>query len=144
VRVERERPVLDARHRQPTGFVSDVRAGDTGHALETLCELLSRTAAVRVQQYGGLGAFATVSLRGAPPSQLSVYLDGVPLTSAAGTIVNFSDIPVTAVDRLGFRLRIRSGERLHGVRIAFPREVTTAAESRSVLIEMLAQVRAAT
>ena len=51
---------------------------------------------------------------------------------------------MTAVDRLGFRLRIRSGERLHGVRIAFPREVTTAAESRSVLIEMLAQVRAAT
>jgi heme oxygenase (biliverdin-IX-beta and delta-forming) len=48
-----------------------------------------------------------------------------------------------AVDRLGFRLRIRSGERLHGVRIAFPREVRTAGESRSVLIEMLAQARAA-
>jgi heme oxygenase (biliverdin-IX-beta and delta-forming) len=46
-----------------------------------------------------------------------------------------------AVDRLGFRLRIRSGERLHGVRIPFPREVTTAAESRTVLIEMLAQAR---
>jgi len=27
-----------------------------------------------------------------------------------------------AVDRLGFRLRIRSGERLTDVRIAFPRE----------------------
>jgi len=50
---------------------------------------------------------------------------------------------MTAVDRLGFRLRIRSGERLHGVRIAFPREVRTAADSRSVLIEMLAQARAA-
>ena len=47
-----------------------------------------------------------------------------------------------AVDRLGFRLRIRSGERLHGVRIAFPREVRTAAESRTVLIEMLDQTRA--
>ena len=50
---------------------------------------------------------------------------------------------MTAVDRLGFRLRLRSGERLHGVRIAFPREVRTAADSRSVLIEMLAQARAA-
>jgi putative heme iron utilization protein len=49
---------------------------------------------------------------------------------------------MTAVDRLGFRLRIRSGERLHGVRIAFPREVRTAGESRTVLIEMLAQARA--
>ena len=49
---------------------------------------------------------------------------------------------MTAVDRLGFRLRIRSGERLHGARIAFPREVRTAADSRTVLIEMLAQARA--
>jgi heme oxygenase (biliverdin-IX-beta and delta-forming) len=46
-----------------------------------------------------------------------------------------------AVDRLGFRLRIRTGERLHGVRIAFPREVRTASESRTVLIEMLDQAR---
>jgi heme iron utilization protein len=49
---------------------------------------------------------------------------------------------MTAVDRLGFRLRIRSGERLHGVRIAFPREVRSAGESRTVLIEMLTQARA--
>jgi heme iron utilization protein len=49
---------------------------------------------------------------------------------------------MVAIDRLGFRLRIRSGERLHGVRIAFPREVRTAGESRSVLIEMLTQARA--
>jgi putative heme iron utilization protein len=47
-----------------------------------------------------------------------------------------------AIDRLGFRLRIRSGDRLHGVRIAFPREVRTADESRTVLIEMLARARA--
>jgi heme oxygenase (biliverdin-IX-beta and delta-forming) len=46
-----------------------------------------------------------------------------------------------AVDRLGFRLRLRSGDRLHAVRIAFPREVRSAAESRTVLIEMLAQAR---
>ena len=30
---------------------------------------------------------------------------------------------ITAVDRLGFHLRMRSGERVHGRRIAFPREV---------------------
>jgi heme iron utilization protein len=48
-----------------------------------------------------------------------------------------------AVDRLGFRLRLRSGDRLHAVRIAFPREIRSAAESRTVLIEMLAQTRSA-
>jgi len=48
---------------------------------------------------------------------------------------------MVAVDRLGFRLRLRSGERLHAVRIAFPREVRSAGESRAVLIEMLGQAR---
>ena len=45
--------------------------------------LLATAAGVRIVQYGGLGAFSTVSLRGAPPGQVSVYLDGAPLTSAA-------------------------------------------------------------
>ena len=46
-----------------------------------------------------------------------------------------------AIDRLGFRMRLRSGERLQAVRIAFPRELRSAADSRTVLIEMLDQAR---
>jgi len=46
-----------------------------------------------------------------------------------------------SVDRLGFRVRIRSGERLHGARIAFPHEVATADECRAVLIEMIGRAR---
>ena len=99
-RVDSERAVRDARHRQPTAFVSDLAAGSTGHALETLPELLGRSAAVRIQQYGGLGSFATVSLRGAPAGQVSVYIDGVPLTSAAGSVVYINDLPVTSIERL--------------------------------------------
>jgi len=49
---------------------------------------------------------------------------------------------MVAVDRLGFKLRLRSGERLSSVRIAFPREVSTAAQSRDVLIAMLKEARA--
>src|SRR5204863_6610605 len=48
---------------------------------------------------------------------------------------------MVAVDRLGFKLRLRQGERLHSVRIAFPREVTTAQQSREVLIAMLREAR---
>ena len=51
---------------------------------------------------------------------------------------------MVAVDRLGFRLRLRQGERLQAVRIAFPQPLTTAAESRTVLIEMLQQACSAT
>jgi putative heme iron utilization protein len=46
-----------------------------------------------------------------------------------------------AVDRLGFKLRLRSGERLHSCRIPFPREVTSPALCREVLIEMLRECK---
>ena len=48
---------------------------------------------------------------------------------------------MVSVDRLGFKLRVKSGERLHSVRVPFPREVTTAEQSRVVLIEMLRDAR---
>jgi putative heme iron utilization protein len=48
---------------------------------------------------------------------------------------------MVAVDRLGFKLRLRQGDRLSSVRIAFPREVRTAAQSREVLVEMVRQAR---
>lgn len=49
---------------------------------------------------------------------------------------------MVGVDRLGFKLRLRGGERLWSVRIAFPRAVTTAADARAVLIAMAREARA--
>jgi iron complex outermembrane receptor protein len=100
VRVEGARPVRGAREKQPTGFTSDLSMGMTGHALETIAEVLSQAPGVRVLQYGGLGAFSTVSLRGAPAGQVSVFLDGAPLTSASHGVVNLADLPVSAVERI--------------------------------------------
>lgn len=48
---------------------------------------------------------------------------------------------MVAVDRLGFKLRIKSGPRLSSARIPFAREVTAADEARTVLIEMLRDAR---
>ncbi len=48
---------------------------------------------------------------------------------------------MVAVDRLGFKLRIKSGPRLSGARIPFPREVATSEQCRAVLIEMLRDAR---
>lgn len=100
VRVERDRPVPTARDRAPTSFATDLRAGAAGRALESLPDLLEDAAGVRVTQYGGLGAFATVSLRGAPPGQVAVYLDGTPLTSAAQGVVNLADLPFSPIERV--------------------------------------------
>jgi len=57
--------------------------------------------------------------------------------------VDASEATMIGVDRLGFKLRVTGGGRRHAVRIAFPREITTADESRIVLIEMLRQARGA-
>jgi putative heme iron utilization protein len=46
-----------------------------------------------------------------------------------------------SVDRLGFRVRVRSGERIHGARIPFTSEVTTAEACRGAFIEMLGRAR---
>lgn len=44
---------------------------------------------------------------------------------------------MTAVDRLGFHVRLKTGDRVHGRRIAFPREVKDRNDARAVFIEMV-------
>lgn len=48
---------------------------------------------------------------------------------------------MTAVDRLGFHVRLKTADRVHGRRIAFPREVRDTGEARTVLIEMVRACR---
>ena len=109
-----------------------------------------------------VGGFAAMDWVEAP-----AYGDAAPdpLTDAAGGIIGHmntdhadalvtyarayagveaSEAIMTSVDRLGFKLRVTGAGRRHAVRIAFPREVRTAAESRTVLIEMLQRAQSAT
>jgi putative heme iron utilization protein len=48
---------------------------------------------------------------------------------------------LTAVDRLGFHLRLKSGDRIHGQRVAFLREVRNTEDARAVFVEMVRQAR---
>lgn len=60
----------------------------------------------------------------------------------AGIVVD--EAVMTSVDRLGFRVRTRAGDRLRSVRIGFPREALSANEARVVLVEMVREARART
>jgi outer membrane cobalamin receptor len=94
VRVDAE---LDrARRRAPTAFVTTLAAQRDTRALSSLQDALLEAAGVRITQYGGMGAFSTMSLRGAAPGHVTVLLDGVPLTSAAHGVVDLADLPATA------------------------------------------------
>ena len=53
--------------------------------------------------------------------------------------IEAEEAAMTSVDRLGFHLRLKTSEGVRGARIGFVREVSTPAETRSVLVEMVKQ-----
>jgi hypothetical protein len=44
---------------------------------------------------------------------------------------------MTAIDRLGSHLRLKTADGMKGARINFPREVTTSKETREALVAMV-------
>jgi heme oxygenase (biliverdin-IX-beta and delta-forming) len=55
--------------------------------------------------------------------------------------IESQEAAMTAVDRLGFHVRLKTAEGLRGARIPFLREVGNALEARKVLVEMVQQAR---
>jgi putative heme iron utilization protein len=56
--------------------------------------------------------------------------------------VEAQEAAMTAVDRLGFHVRLKTPDGMKGARIAFLREASTPGETRKVLVEMVQQARA--
>jgi putative heme iron utilization protein len=55
--------------------------------------------------------------------------------------IDSQEAKMTAVDRLGFHLRMKTAEGMKGTRIAFLREVRNPGDTRKVLVEMVQQAR---
>ncbi|MFZ0770196.1 MAG: DUF2470 domain-containing protein [Candidatus Sulfotelmatobacter sp.] len=55
--------------------------------------------------------------------------------------IESQEAAMTAVDRLGLHVRLKTAEGMRGVRIGFLREVGNAIEARKVLVEMVKQAR---
>ncbi len=55
--------------------------------------------------------------------------------------IESQEAAITSIDRLGFHVRLKTQEGVRGGRIAFMREVSSPAEIRSVLVEMVKQAR---
>src|SRR5579862_3126266 len=55
--------------------------------------------------------------------------------------IDATEAAMTAVDRLGFHVRLRTQDGMRGARIAFLREVSNPIETRKVLVEMVRQAR---
>ena len=77
---------------------SVVTTARTPRSAEDLPQLLSELPGVSVTRLGGLGSFATLSLRGSSANQVEVYFDGVPLSAASGGGVDVGLIPVVDLE----------------------------------------------
>ena len=55
--------------------------------------------------------------------------------------IESQEATMTAVDRLGFHVRLRTQDGMRGARIAFSRDVSNPAETREVLVEMVQRAR---
>lgn len=99
--------------------------------------------------FGVMGWVAAEDYRSASPDPLAEaapaivqqmnadHADALRLLACRFTGEPAEEATMTAVDRLGFQLRLKSGDRVHGCRVPFLREVTNSEEARSVLVEMV-------
>lgn len=69
------------------------------------------------------------------------HRDALILLAKSEADLNAEEAEMTAVDRLGFHLRLKVDGHYRGCRIAFVREVGTADETRAVLVEMVKAAR---
>ena len=111
---------------------------------------------VDVYYVGGFGVMGWVSASGYDRSQPDPladsmaeiiqhmntdHKDALVLLAQKFARIESQEATMTAVDRLGFHVRMTTRDGIRGTRIAFLREVSNPAETRKVLVEMVQQAR---
>ncbi len=86
--------------RDESAFATVVPIVEQPAELDTLTDVLDETVGVQVRRFGGLGDFATVSIRGSTPGQVGVFFDGIALTQARSETVNLADLPLDQLGRV--------------------------------------------
>ena len=69
------------------------------------------------------------------------HVDSMIILARSHAQLEATEATMTSIDRLGFYVRLKTNEGMKGTRINFPREVTTAKETREVLVKMVGEAR---
>jgi heme oxygenase (biliverdin-IX-beta and delta-forming) len=103
--------------------------------------------------FGVMGWVAAADYDGAKPDPLADsapeiirhmnadHSDALVLLARTFGGMESQEATMTSVDRLGFHVRLKIPDGMRGARIAFSREVSTPAEARAMLVEMVQQAR---
>ncbi|MCP4447539.1 MAG: TonB-dependent receptor [Myxococcales bacterium] len=84
------------------GFTTKIDTAELVGETTSVAEVLGRSVGVNVRSLGGLGGYASISIRGFTPSHTAIYLDGVPVSKlgnashdlGAFELQSFSEIEV--------------------------------------------------
>jgi len=78
-------------------FTTTIDGDEISRRGEDLGSVLRRVPGARVNDYGGLGRYSTVSLRSSTAEQVTVLVDGIPQNRALGGPVDLSFVPATQI-----------------------------------------------
>ncbi|HTJ42002.1 MAG TPA: TonB-dependent receptor [Kofleriaceae bacterium] len=81
-------------------FVTVVHVDDHAGERATVADLVGATVGAHVRSLGGLGAFASISVRGEAPGQTAVFVDGVPVSRIASVTSDLGRFDSGDIDRL--------------------------------------------
>jgi vitamin B12 transporter len=84
----------------PTASATVVDAARFAGEAKDVAALVATAPGVAINDYGGLGQLATVSIRGSTSDGVLVLLDGLPLNTAFGGGVDLSSIPRAWIERI--------------------------------------------
>ncbi|MBN1944771.1 MAG: TonB-dependent receptor [Bradymonadales bacterium] len=82
------------------GFALSVDTTETTAQVADVAQLLDRTVGVNTRTLGGLGSYATVSVRGSASNQVVILLDGIPLTGSAFAPADLNFLPPDLLSRI--------------------------------------------
>jgi iron complex outermembrane receptor protein len=94
-----EAPQAKRALREPT-FVTVTALDDAHHEASSVGDVMARSAGVHVGSLGGLGAFTSISVRGASRGETTVLVDGVPLSRVASAALDLGSFDLATYDGL--------------------------------------------
>ncbi len=83
-----------------TGFVTRIHVDERAGEAATLADVIGASVGAQVRSLGGLGAFASLSVRGASSGQTTVVVDGVPLSRVASVTTDLGRFELDGLDEL--------------------------------------------
>lgn len=83
-----------------SGFVKYIDVAREGGPAEQLGDVLEREVGLSIRRYGGPGAQTMLSIRGLDPGYVEIFLDRVPLRSAARGGVNLTALDLSQIEAI--------------------------------------------